>query len=292
MIGGIVKKVVWLVLLGGAVAVGVVAYQQREALGGRLHQRFGAEQKAAAAAVVLPPTQGVSALGRLEPHHGVRHVAGPSTQLMSVVERLLVDEGDRVHAGDLLATIDTEAVLDAQVAQVQAELANAQREYDRSRGLNKDRLTSDSETEAWAMRVAVADAALRKAHAELELARVHAPVSGQVLEVHARPGELIGPAGILELAEIDRMYAIAEVYETDAQRVHLGQKATVSSPALSAPISGTVEWIGLKVHKQDEQGTDPAARKDARIVEVKVRLDDSATAASYTNLQVDVVFDA
>jgi len=43
------------------------------------------------------------------------------------------------------------------------------------------------------------------------------------------------------------------------------------------------------VEKQDEIGTDPAARKDARIIEVKILLDDSALAAGLTNLQVDVI---
>ena len=38
----------------------------------------------------------------------------------------------------------------------------------------------------------------------------------------------------------------------------------------------------------DEIGTDPAARKDARIVEVEIRLDDPKAAANLTNLQVDV----
>ena len=41
--------------------------------------------------------------------------------------------------------------------------------------------------------------------------------------------------------------------------------------------------------KQDEIGTDPAARKDARIVEVEIELDDSETVAGLTNLQVEVV---
>jgi HlyD family secretion protein len=44
------------------------------------------------------------------------------------------------------------------------------------------------------------------------------------------------------------------------------------------------------VQKQDEIGTDPAARKDARIIEVTISLDDSTPAAGLTNLQVDVVF--
>ena len=38
-----------------------------------------------------------------------------------------------------------------------------------------------------------------------------------------------------------------------------------------------------------EIGTDPAARKDARIIEVEIELENSAPAAGLTNLQVDVV---
>ena len=68
-----------------------------------------------------------------------------------------------------------------------------------------------------------------------------------------------------------------------------GQQATISSPALEQDLAGTVATIRQKVAKQDEIGTDPAARKDARIIEVDILLDDSAPAARLTNLQVDVV---
>jgi HlyD family secretion protein len=85
------------------------------------------------------------------------------------------------------------------------------------------------------------------------------------------------------------MYAIAEVYETDIGRVRVGQRAQVSSDALQGTLHGSVEKIRFKVAKQDEIGTDPAARKDARIVEVEIKLDDSAAAANLTHLQVDVL---
>ena len=167
-------------------------------------------------------------------------------------------------------------------------LRNALREHARSQELNEGRIASDSERERWETRVAVSRAQLARARAELERARVTAPAAGLVLDVHARPGERIGPDGILELARVDRMYAIAEVYETDVGRVRTGQRARVTSRALPGPLSGRVEWIRPKVEKQDEIGTDPAARKDARVVEVKVLLEDSAAAAPFTNLQVEV----
>ena len=78
-----------------------------------------------------------------------------------------------------------------------------------------------------------------------------------------------------------------EVYETDVARVAIGQRATVTSPALPEPLTGVVEWINLQIGKQDALGTDPAARKDARVVEVEIRLDDSTKAAALTNLQVE-----
>jgi HlyD family secretion protein len=137
--------------------------------------------------------------------------------------------------------------------------------------------------------IAVAEAEVTLNEAELQRAFIHAPFSGRVLEIIAHEGEFVGLEGLLEMGRVDRMYAIAEVYETDISRVRAGQQATVTSDALAAPLTGRVEFIHNKVAKQDELGTDPAARKDARIIEVEILLDDSAAAASLTNLQVEVV---
>ncbi len=259
---------------------------------GGLQLRMRASEASALPSVAAPPepaaAQGVSARGRLEPLDGILRLAGPSSTAVTVIARLLVNEGDRVSAGQLLATIDTEPILEAQIHEVEAQLRNAEREYARSQELNVGRVASDSDRDRWETRVAVARAQLARARAELERARITAPAAGLVLDVHARPGERIGAEGILELGRVDTMYAIAEVYETDVGRVRPGQRARVTSPALPGPLVGQVEWIRPKVEKQDEIGTDPAARKDARVVEVKVLLEDSAAAAPFTNLQVEV----
>lgn len=137
--------------------------------------------------------------------------------------------------------------------------------------------------------VDVAMARSHRARAEADRSYIRAPFAGRVLDVKARPGEFVGEQGVLELGRVDRMFAIAEVYETDIGFVAVGQRASVSSPALERALSGTVRAIRPKVAKQDEIGTDPAARKDARIVEVEILLDDPEPAAGLTNLQVDVV---
>lgn len=142
---------------------------------------------------------------------------------------------------------------------------------------------------AVAATVPVAEAAHRRAMAEFERARIISPINGRVLDILTRPGELVGLAGAIELAEVDRMQAIAEVYEADLPRVAVGQRAEVSSPVLAQNLTGSVRHIRQRVRKQDETDTDPAARKDARIIEVEILLDEPEAVAGLTNLQVTVL---
>jgi len=279
----------------------------------------------------------VSALGRLQPEGGVMRIGAPSTPESisgSVLDKLLVKEGDYVEAGTLLAVTASAAVLSARVKQAQAaqqtakrasEAAQSQadescvradvakREADRRVRLLAQKLASEEETESALgqkeataasctaaranalyakSQVDVAAAAVEVAQAELERAYIKAPFSGRILDILAHPGELVGLEGLLELGRVDRMYAIAEVYETDIKSVAVGQRATVTSDALPGPLGGNVELIRHKVRKQDVIGTDPAADKDARIIEVEILLDDPQAAASLTHLQVQIIIDA
>jgi HlyD family secretion protein len=238
--------------------------------------------------VVVPPVPStVTALGRLEPKDGVFRVSGPS-DFAIVLRELKIDDGDSVQKGQVIAILDSYAPRKANVARVEAELANKRAEYKRTFKLSREHIVSDSDLEQWQAQVRMLEAELDRAKAEADLALVRSPVSGQVLEVHAREGEKVGPDGIAEIAQTQAMYAIAEVYETDVGRVKLGQRATISSPALEDSVQGTVDRIGLKVGKKDVLATDPAARTDARVVEVEILLDDSKRVAGLTNLQVDV----
>jgi HlyD family secretion protein len=276
----------------------------------------------------------VSALGRLEPENGVLRIAAASTSRAisgSVINELLVEEGDWAEAGQLLATTDSTSLMRAQLRLSEAELELVVRaaksenskadeactladvaasESARRANLLERKLTSTEEAEhaqgeaeakaasctAARANASVAESAIEVARnrismdeVEVERTLVRAPVAGRVLEVHAHAGEFTSPGGVLDLGRTDHMFAIAEVYEADIGRVSVGQNASITSNALPGALSGKVERIRGQVHKQDVTGTDPAARKDARIIEVEIRLDDSETAAGLTNLQVEIV---
>jgi HlyD family secretion protein len=254
----------------------------------------GCERSGVAAAATALDTvdltampSGLAALGRLEPRDGVIRIAGPSRPSV-VIAKLLVEEGDRVAAGQALAVLDTRDENTAAVGRLEAELSDARTQLARTDELSARHLAPTTQLDRDRLRVAVARADLLRAQAALDRDTVRAPVAGQVIAVHAREGERVGRSGIVELARNDQMYAVAEVYETDVARVRTGQHATISSPALDTPLTGVVERIGMRVGRQTVLDTDPQTPVDSRVVEVRVRLDDSARAASLSNLQVDV----
>jgi HlyD family secretion protein len=135
-----------------------------------------------------------------------------------------------------------------------------------------------------------AQSAVKKAKADLDLALVKAPKAGQILKIWTWPGELISDQGILDLGQTSQMYVNSEVYETDVSRIKIGQPAKITSDGVVRELRGTVAEIGLQIGKKDVLGTDPVADIDARVVEVKIRLDPASSkqVAGLTNLQVNV----
>ncbi|MTJ12556.1 HlyD family efflux transporter periplasmic adaptor subunit [Anabaena sp. UHCC 0187] len=135
-------------------------------------------------------------------------------------------------------------------------------------------------------------ASVQQAQAELDLSSIRSPVNAQVLKINAWPGEIIGNKGIVELGQTQQMYVVAEVYETDIKKVRLGQSVTITSEAFTGKLKGTVTDIGLQIGRQNIFNTNPGSDTDNKIVDVKIRIDNSADnqrVASLTNLQVQAL---
>lgn len=230
----------------------------------------------------------VGALGRIEPGGGIMKVAGPS-RFVVVVRDLLVDRGDFVNAGQLIATLDSIGVEQAEVERLKAQLEQTELELTRTRSLLEDELVSQSELDRVTAERNIVAATLAGAEAELWRSHVRAPATGRVLEIHTRSGEKVGPSGIVEIADTRDMVVIAEVYETDIRSIEVGQQAVVRSPVFpDGVLAGEVRRVGLKVARRDVLNSDPVADVDTRVIEVEIGLESSAEAANLTNLRVKV----
>lgn len=131
-------------------------------------------------------------------------------------------------------------------------------------------------------------ASVQQAKAQLDLAYVRTPQAGVVLEVNTRAGELVSSNGIVEIGQTNEMLAVLEVFEGDIVKVEKGKMVKLFGDSLSKVLSGEVIEIGKRVQRQNVVNSDTSANIDARIVEVRVKLDpDSASQVrSLTNLQV------
>lgn len=131
---------------------------------------------------------------------------------------------------------------------------------------------------------------LLQAKRNISMSEVRAPEAGQVLSINARIGERPGSAGVTTLGDTESMQVELEVYQTDIRWLETGQVVSVRSPALGdETLYGEIVHLGLEVRRQNLVSDDPAANTDARVVPVRVTLDDrsSRLAAKYTGLQVD-----
>jgi HlyD family secretion protein len=132
----------------------------------------------------------------------------------------------------------------------------------------------------------------KQAKADLDAAYVRSPVNGQIFKIQTRAGEKADDDGIVQIGQTERMVVTAEVYESDIEKVKLGQKATIVSDgkAFTGELTGEVSRIALEIGKKDVLSTDPAADVDARVVEVKISLSeaDSQKVAGLTNSKVVV----
>jgi len=117
---------------------------------------------------------------------------------------------------------------------------------------------------------------------------VRSPIAGEVLEVSARPGEVVGPNGIVEIGDLSRMIVVAEVYATDVALVRLGAPAEITAEFLTEPLHGKVARIGRVILPNATLDRDPSAFADRRVIEVEIEVDGGDRLAALVHGEVRV----
>ncbi|UBF30117.1 ABC exporter membrane fusion protein (plasmid) [Kovacikia minuta CCNUW1] len=170
-----------------------------------------------------------------------------------------------------------------------ADTLQAQIESARA-NLNRIREVRPTDVQTAQAKVEQAIAVAQRAKADLRQAEVRSPQAGQILEIYAKPGEVVGEKGIADLGQTRQMRVVAEVYQSDIKKIRIGQQAVITGEAFSGELRGRVEEIGLQVSQQEIFNNQPGENLDQRVVKVRIRLNapDSDRVAGLTNLQVQV----
>lgn len=185
-------------------------------------------------------------------------------QVSGQIKSILVQEGQRVKKGDLLAIIDPR-LAETELKLAKAELENAeanlearrinlkqlQADWERHQRLMQTHATTKKETEEAKSRLDVAKAEIRIAQSNLDSARIkvekaetelgyteiRSPLDATVISVFAQSGQTLATTQqvpvLMKLADIDTMKVNAKVSEADV--IHIQAGAPVVFTLLGEP---------------------------------------------------------
>ena len=185
------------------------------------------------------------------------------------VTRVLVQPGDWVRAGQVLATVErsvqTEQVrsLAAQVEVNRADAKLAQAQLDRAKTLVARGFISQADIDqrtatrdAANARVNVAIAQLAEQRARTGRLDIRAPAAGLVLTRAVEPGQIVsaGSAVLFRMAKDGEMEMLAQLSEGDLATIRPGNGATVTPVGGTAQFAGRVWQVSPVVDNQTRQG--------------------------------------
>ena len=251
-----------------------------------------------ATAVVANPAQGPAAVLQASGYVTARRQATVSAQITGTLREVLIEEGEHVQAGQVLARLDDSALqanvaqsraqlasTQAEAVQIEAQLAQAQRDTQRSQDLIDRQLVSKQSLEAaqtqqatlaaqlqtQQRQIAVAEAALHGAQVQLAYCTVRAPFSGVIVAKAAQAGEIISPisagggftrTGVGTIVDMDSLEIEVDVNEAYINRVQPLQGA-------QALLDAYPDW-NIPAHVV---AIIPTADRNKATVKVRVALD-------------------
>ena len=255
------------------------------------------------AAAAPPSPYATIANGKVDIEGGVVEVAA---RRPGVISEVLVQEGDFVHKGQILARQEDQdarlAVKSAKAAVVQAEsqmplmqvnLRTAQRELERFKTLVTSKLVSQQQVDQAGDSVASAQAqlgiqqsAVQTAEAQLaqadyneDLTIIRAPMDGKIIRRYANPGagaSTLQVSDMFDLAPATRHIVRAEIVESAIPDVYVDQEVEIVPETETDKLSvGKVMRIAPAFGARKLKSDTANEAADERVVEVVVSADDT-----------------
>jgi membrane fusion protein (multidrug efflux system) len=167
------------------------------------------------------------------------------------VRELLVEEGDDVSKGQILARLDGER-LRLELNESEAKLRKLQRDYERNVDLQAKGLISDGDFEKIKYEMEALEAAFNLASLELDYTQIRAPIDGVVARRFVKLGNTISEGDALfKVTSLEPLVAYLHVPEREYRNVDPGQPVGIEIDALAGEtIVATVSRVSPVVDPQ------------------------------------------
>lgn len=296
MLGILKNKWLWIgVVLIIVLVVGFSVMQ------GNAAKKKEADERAAADKVESP--YAAIANGKVDIEGGIIQIAA---RRGGVVREVLVQEGDRVVAGQILARQEDDeprlalqraraevAQAESQVRQIQVEITTARREFDRLQRLAATNFVAAQRLDQARDAIASAEANLASQQASIQTARarmseaeynveltvIRSPANGRIVRRYANPGagaSTLNVSNMFDLEPDAPRIARAEIVESDIPNVTNGQQVEITPEGDPSKV-----YVGAVLRRAAVFGArklasdDPSQRSDERVIEVVVTAGDA-----------------
>ncbi len=199
-----------------------------------------------------------------------------------IIKSVYARQGARVVKGQLLASLNSPAFIEAQqyYLMVKNQLGMLEQEYERQKELNKDKIASDKYYQKALSGYNVALAEYTGLALQLEMAGVKkesldageitaalqiiSPLSGHIEHIDANPGKYVmQDERLMQVINRDQLLVELNVFEKDIMKIASGQRVTFKLSNLgSKPYEAKIVSVGNIV------------RKDTRVVKVLAEISD------------------
>jgi HlyD family secretion protein len=223
-----------------------------------------------------------------------------------IVREVLVQEGDQVVAGQILARQEDDeprlalqsavadvAQAESQLRLIQVDIRTARRELERLQALVATNFVAAQRVDQARDAVAAAEArlgsqqaAIQTAHARrdqaaynVELTVIRSPADGRIVRRYANPGagaSTLNVSNLFDLEPVAPRIARAEIVESDIPNVTTGQAVEITPEGDPSKVYiGTVLRRAAVFGARKLASDDPSQRSDERVVEVVVTAGDA-----------------
>lgn len=187
------------------------------------------------------------------------------TRIGGTIAQLMVDEGDRVAAGDVLALVVNDqmapqiASANSQADALEAELVQAREDLTRAEDLFERGIVAQTRLDQAQTAVAVLEGRLASANQTREVlvqqereGAVLAPAAGRVLDVRSPQGSVMLPGEPVAIIASDRYLLRLNLPERHARSISEGDEIEVAGAALGADVAPT--GVIVQVYPRIENG--------------------------------------
>ena len=174
-----------------------------------------------------------------------------SARVPAVVERVMVQEGDRVKKGQVLLVQDAKTV-QRSIDELKTSLELATTRYERQKNLWDKKIGTEIQyLEAKSSKESL-ERRIASAQAQLDDYTIRAPFSGSVDDVIIKQGETAQPGiPLLQLVSLEDMYINADVSEAYLGKFEVGDSVEVTFPSLDKSLMSTISAIGEVINENN-----------------------------------------